>query len=536
MNAISGFFSFNGFMPHGYCINWSPGLLWAFLVSDTLIFAAYLSMPLALGYFARQRKDFPYRHVLWMFAVFILACGATHLMSVIVLWQPFYRLDAVIKIITAIVSVLTAVVLWPLIPQALRLPSPEQLRLANEALQVEISQRLVIEKELEAAKHAVENQLALKRMQLANIVESSADAIIGIGLDGNISSWNPAAERMFGYRAAEAMQNSITLLYPAELRATEAEIIAFISRGERLEHFETVRLHKDGSRIDVSLSLAPIRDKQGNIVGVSNIVRDVTERKAAEEEIRRLNTELEHRVEERTTELQAANRELDAFAYAVSHDLRAPLRAMSGFSQALQEDYGDALSGEARDYLDEIIQASRKMGELIDGILTLSRSTRGELRRDVIDLSALADGIRQELMRSEPERRVAWHIEPGLTALGDVRMIEAVLRNLLGNAWKYSARAATPCIRFYAQQIDGAQYFCIADNGAGFDMAHADRLFKPFQRLHRQDEFQGLGIGLATVQRIIHRHGGEISAAAVPGEGATFSFTLPGNTATEKQS
>lgn len=533
MNLIYGFFSSNNFMPHGYCINWSAGLLWSFVISDTLIFFSYLSMPLALGYFARMRKDFPYKHMLWMFAVFILACGATHLMSAIVLWQPLYHLDAAVKIITAVVSLIAAGVLWPLIPQALRLPSPEQLRLANVALQEEVVHRRSVEKQLEAAKSAVEDLLATERVQLTNIVESSADAIIGIDLAGNVSSWNPAAERMFGYSAAEIMQRPITRIYPAERSIAEQELIARVGRGERIDHFETVRSHKDGSHIAVSVSLAPIFNKQGYIVGVSNILRDITASKVAEAEIRRLNAELEQRVEERTAELQAANRELDAFAHAVSHDLRAPLRAMRSFSQALQEDFGETLNDEARDYLNEIIQASHKMGDLIDGILTLSRSTRGELRRDTIDLSSLAEEIRRELTYTAPDRNIDWQIEPGLSAIGDKRMIEAVLRNLLGNAWKYSKHAASPCIRFYAEQQNGVQHFCVADNGAGFDVAYADRLFKPFQRLHRQNEFPGLGIGLATVQRIIHRHGGEIHAAAAPGKGAIFCFVLPGDTVKE---
>lgn len=252
----------------------------------------------------------------------------------------------------------------------------------------------------------------------------------------------------------------------------------------------------------------------------------------AEEEVRRLNADLERRVAERTAELTAANRELDSFAYAVSHDLRAPLRAMSGFSQALAEDYGEQLQGEGKIYLEQIDLASRKMGELIDGLLVLSRSTRGELRYDVIDISSLSGRVLAELKQSDPERQVAVQIEEGLQARGDARMIEVVMRNLLGNAWKYSTHAAAPHIRVYAENNNGVRRFCVADNGAGFDMSHANRLFKPFQRLHRQEEFPGIGIGLATVQRIVHRHGGIIEAHGEPGEGAVFHFTLPDMPAT----
>ena len=229
---------------------------------------------------------------------------------------------------------------------------------------------------------------------------------------------------------------------------------------------------------------------------------------------------------EAQAELEAANKELEAFAYAVSHDLRAPLRALSGFSHALLEDYGADLKGEARGFLDQITLASTKMGELIDGILRLSRSTRGELLREEVNLSFLAERILGDLMKAEPDRRVAWKVEPSLIARCDAKLIEVVLSNLLGNAWKYTAHTSEPMIRFYGESRDGEKSFCVSDNGAGFDMKYAAKLFQPFQRLHRQDEFPGIGIGLATVQRIIHRHGGTIRPTGEPGKGASFSFSL----------
>lgn len=304
---------------------------------------------------------------------------------------------------------------------------------------------------------------------------------------------------------------------------------------------EVIQVDEDNlTRIDGAVQwlrrvVLPWHRDDGVIGGIVIFVDDITARQQAEAEVHRLNTELEERVGQRTAELVAANQELDSFAYAVSHDLRAPLRAMSGFSQALLEDYGERLDGEAKIYLDQIIIASRHMSELVDGLLTLSRSTRGELRRDLVDLTALAERLLMDQATVEPERPVSWQVEPGLCVRGDPVMLEVVMRNLIENAWKYTAKTPNATIRVYSENKEGQRCYCVADNGAGFDMNHANRLFKAFQRLHRQDEFPGIGIGLATVQRIIHRHGGAIRAEGAPGHGATFRFTLPTADTTSKE-
>ncbi|EHR72761.1 bacteriophytochrome (light-regulated signal transduction histidine kinase) [Burkholderiales bacterium JOSHI_001] len=240
-----------------------------------------------------------------------------------------------------------------------------------------------------------------------------------------------------------------------------------------------------------------------------------------------LNAELEQRVSARTAQLQAANDELDSFAYAVSHDLRAPLRAMGGFSQALPEDHAPKLDAEARLYLDQIILASQRMGALIDGLLSLSRSLRGDLHDGPVDLGELAQRAFNDLRLAEPQRQVSLTLTGNLRVHGDSRMLDAVIRNLVGNAWKYTARRDDAQLHLQEQVRNGERWFCMADNGAGFDMDHAGRLFQAFSRLHRQDEFPGLGIGLATVQRIVRRHGGRIEAQGQVGQGARFSFTLP---------
>jgi PAS domain S-box-containing protein len=309
----------------------------------------------------------------------------------------------------------------------------------------------------------------------------------------------------------------------AAFRAQEEKVMA----GEALIEFEEENVFPDGRRCVGLSTKVPWRDAEGRICGLVGIGRDITARKEAEEKIRELNRNLEQRVQERTAELRAANEELDAFVYAVSHDLRAPLRAMSGFSQALREDFGNQLPVAARDFLEHIQAGSREMGSLIDGLLRLSRSTRGDLMRETVDLSILALRILDGFHQAEPQRVVTWAVEPGLVVNGDARWLEVVLVNLLGNAWKYTAHRSQPTIRVYSQPGASTTTICVTDNGAGFDPKHAAKLFQPFQRLHREDEFPGLGLGLATVLRIIRRHGGSLQATSTPGAGATFSFSLP---------
>lgn len=341
---------------------------------------------------------------------------------------------------------------------------------------------------------------------------------------GQIVDANSSAARFYGYSQQELTQMKITqinILPPEQVRAERMDALR---RGSKYLIFPH-RL-KNGEVRTVEVYSTAV--KLGGKAMLFSIIHDITERRLAEEKIKQFNLELEQRVRERTAALEAANKELEAFAYSVSHDLRAPLRGIDGWSHVLLEDYGDVLDEQAHHYLGRVRAETQRMGQLIDDLLVLSRISRAELRSSQVDITALAEAIAARLREAEPERRFEWLIQPGLTAQGDPALLEIALTNLLGNAVKFTQRRPLARIEVGQVQQDGAGVYFVRDNGVGFDMAHAKKLFGAFQRLHRLDEFPGTGIGLATVQRIVQRHGGKIWAEAAVDRGATFFFTLEG--------
>lgn len=353
------------------------------------------------------------------------------------------------------------------------------------------------------------------RARLASIVADSMDAIIGRTLDGKVTNWNRSAERMFGYSAEEMLGKSITVLFPERLADDERLITERFEGGERISPYETVRRCKDGHEIEVSVATSPVLDSSGTMIGVSKIVRDITELKRTQRQLVRAKEATE-----------AANRELESFSHSVAHDLRAPLRSIDGFSHAVLEDQGHLLDADGRKYLGFVRESAQTMAQLIDDMLTLSRVTRSEIQRETLDLSQLARDVIARLQQAEPERQVETVVQPDLVADGDARLLAVVFNNLLGNAWKFTGKREHARIEFGAVPNSGKLAYFVRDNGAGFDMDYADKLFRAFERLHSADEFEGNGVGLATVQRVIGRHSGRIWAEGRVDAGATFYFTL----------
>jgi len=384
---------------------------------------------------------------------------------------------------------------------------------------------------LENAQMLVERKRAEEELQksynlLQSVIEGTPDPILVKDLQGRYVMLNSAVAHIQGKPKSEIFGRDDSELFGSEYGLPLMENDRRIITTGKTEVLEENIILEGALRTYLSTK-SVWRDAQGNVIGLIVLARDISDRKRAEQDIRELNENLERRVTERTAELEATNQELESFSYSVSHDLRAPLRGIDGFSQALLDRYADQLDDKGKHYLQRIRVGTQRMGELIDDLLKLSRVTRSEMQRTQVDLSALAMEIAAELQRTQPERQVEWAIASGVVANGDARLLRILLENLLNNAWKFTSLHLLTRIEFNVILEDDAKtvYF-IRDNGAGFEMAYVNKLFGAFQRLHSQTQFPGTGIGLATVQRIIHRHGGRVWAEGAIEQGATFYFTL----------
>jgi PAS domain S-box-containing protein len=371
--------------------------------------------------------------------------------------------------------------------------------------------------------------------RLAAIVESSGDAIISHTLAGVITSWNRGAERIFGYTADDAVGKPIWMLIPADQEKTEQELLQRVRCGETINHYQTQRLCKDGSRLDASLSLSPVRDGSGQIVGASKIARDVTEQKKieraladAEASLRQHAEDLERRVQERTAKLQETIQSLDGFCYSIAHDLRAPLRALGGFSNELFKDYNDKLDDVGRDYLRRIRGSASRMDQLILDLLRFGRLNTAELPAQTVKLE---DIVRTALVPLEEEiktRHAQVQVkEPLLSVRANSVMVEQAVGNLIANALKFVPKNIEPRVDIWTQQCNGVVRLSIKDNGIGIKPDHVKKLFQPFVRLVNGSDYPGTGIGLAIVRKGVERMGGQVGLTSIPKEGSCFWIELP---------
>jgi PAS domain S-box-containing protein len=400
----------------------------------------------------------------------------------------------------------------------------------------------------------ISGDLQTSNEQLSAIINSSPLVIVSLDQQLNICTWNPAAEQLFGWKAEEVIGKPLPFL-PEESSVESRAIQKRVMEGETIRDHETLRFTKDGRMVNVLLSSAPLHNKNGEIDRIMAILVDITARKQVEEKLKQLSSELELRVQERTAaleetnnaltdqirerlrieyelreqtqRLETINNELESFSSSVSHDLRAPLRQISGYSHLLLEESGEALSPQARSDLDRILRGAELMRELIEALLVLSRVSKGDFNEVKIDLAEITREIFQGLSSQEPERKVNLIAPDHLLIHADPRLLRIVMENLLNNAWKFTKKEKNARIEFgVTSSTDNTIVYHVRDNGVGFPAGEAGKIFNAFQRLHDPEEYPGLGIGLATVQRIIRRYGGEIWAKGETDQGATIYFTL----------
>jgi PAS domain S-box-containing protein len=392
----------------------------------------------------------------------------------------------------------------------------KELKQANEQLRAEITAREQMAQALQASE---------ERYRI--VVDSQSELICRWRPDGTLTFVNEAYCRYFDKTREELIGHSFIPLIPEEDHAGIEAHFASLHKDNPVDSYEHRVIAPNGQIRWQRWTNHVVFDEQEQIVEFQSVGNDVTERRQAEMEVKRYREHLEELVAQRTAELQASNKELEAFSYAIAHDLRSPLRSITSFSQILKADAAQKLNDEELDSLNRVITAGKYMAQLIDDILRLAKITQQEMHFASIDVSALCQQVAARLNQSEPDRSVTWKIAQGINVWGDHKAVAILIDNLLENAWKFTRDASNATIEVGASHHQGEEAFFVKDNGVGFDMQYANKLFRAFQRLHHPREFEGTGIGLATVRHIVERHGGRVWVQAAEGKGATFYVSLP---------
>lgn len=637
MNILRGLLDTNGFLPHGYCFTWSPGLLWSMVGADAIIALAYFSIPAAIWTFVRKRDDARIHGPALMFAAFIFACGTTHLMDVWTVWYPDYGLQVLTKSLTALISIATAVWLWLRLPKALELPTAAALERTVAQLQAEVDRRIVAERvvdeiqqnlaitlqsngagfiatdregrvtrlngvaedllgwsEAEALGRSlwqvfqredrptffaernpidlmleqgvkvetvhrlvavtrsgrrtpvdvqaaltqgrdarvsgmamiIRDATALERAEqqanrLAAIVECSSDAIVGKTLDGRITSWNPAAEKMFGYSAEEAVGMPVQTLIPDDRIQEEMRIVTQLAQGRTVEAFDTVRRSKSGRLIDVSISVSPIRDGEGRVIGAAKIARDVSLLRRTE------------RAEAENQRVREASRVKSLFMANMSHELRTPLNAIIGFADLLRAGYAKPGSPQFEEFLGHIQSSGDLLLHMVNDVLDLAKVEAGKLQfqPQKLRLPDLLNEAAAMMAPTAARKGIAIHLDldPSvIEAVLDPARLKQVLYNYLSNACKFAPSGGSVKVRLSAEGEDAFRIE-IQDGGSGIAPADIARLFTEFEQLDAgtTKSHQGTGLGLALTKRLVEAQGGRVGVRSVLGAGSVFFAVLP---------
>ena len=532
MTDFIGFlFGDTSFVPHGYCLLWRPDLVAMHVVSDAVIAVSYLSIPLGIAVFVRHRSDLYYKKIFWLFAAFIVACGVTHIFDIFTLWSPAYGAQGLVKACTAVISALTAIQLWPVIPQALALPSPSLLRKANEALEGRNRENERINAELTAIRDELEARVHERTAALAeanrrltereayfrSLYRATPIMMHSLDRDGRVIEINDAWASRMGYSRDEVIgQPSLNFVAAEQHKQVKDEYSdEFWQKGscDRLRH---TLVRKDGSSFETEISA--ITHADGAELQAFAVVVDVAEREAAEAGLRK-----------KARELERANERLTQFSYVASHDLQEPLRKIVAFSDVL----GGALAKnnvEDMRYAASVMQeAALRARQLVGDLLAFSRSANAELHILPHALADVVDVVLHDLSVAIKEAKAEVTVDvDGVVVEADRSQLVHLIENLVSNAIKYRKPDAPPSVTVTARHLpDQGTEIAVEDSGIGFDAAYAALIFEPFKRLHTRADYPGSGIGLAICRTISDRHGWSISATSECGKGSRFAVLLP---------
>ncbi len=518
MEFFQGLFSSAGFIPRAQCGDWTPGLIRLHNLSDFFIWTAYIAIPVVLIKFAYSRRsELPFRQLFWLFGLFILACGTTHLMDIVMFYNPLYRLMGLVKLITAAASWGTVAALYHVTPHALRMRSPDDFeREIQQRSQTEAALQAAIQRhrETEASLKAEISHRQRLEAEAERFFDLCLDMLCVTGFDGSFKRLNPAWEYALGFSRQEMMgYSSADLVHPDDLEKTIADT------GRTAEPFENRYRCKDGSYKWLAWRAKPVPEEQL----IYATARDITEQKKAEQAL-----------EATMIQLERSNNELQQFASIASHDLQEPLRAIQAFGDRLQTRYGALLNEEGRDYLTRMQNAATRMRSLIQDLLAYSRVTTQTRPFTSVDLGSTVQATLADLTIRLEETGGRVEVGELPTIEADAMQMRQLFQNLIDNGLKFHRDDVPPVVKIHVQPSaqEGSDGECLVhivveDNGIGFEEKFVDRIFSPFERLHNQRKYSGTGIGLAICRKIAQRHGGDILVKSVPGQGSEFRFTVP---------